>query len=62
MLLSSILVADGQHNFESLEELAAAIEQGNMRLTLPSTGSAYYRDIETHNSETMQQMREVGRN
>jgi hypothetical protein len=59
MLLSSILVANGQQDFTSLEELATAIKEGSMHFTLRSNSSAFYRDIQTHISEEMQAMREV---
>jgi hypothetical protein len=59
LLLSSLLVHVEHKDYESIEEMARAITEGRVRLAFASIGSAYYRDIFTHNSETMSTMKAV---
>lgn len=59
LLLSSMLIDSSAPPFASLDEMATEVAKGNIKFITHSKSSAYYRDIMTHNSETMQRMREV---
>ena len=59
LLLSSLLVTHSADEFDSLESMATAIGKDRVQLMVSSTGSSFYRDILTHQSDTMQLMRQA---